>query len=147
MAYEILLQSDVEPYEAVVPLIEGSCNIRMWTRQEPDADTDLEAIVGMYVYSHMSVGASLMQRMPKPNDIGEYYRIYFSYGHDNFYRGTPSEAPDPYELTLPLAPVLKQYQMRCYASTELIKGEDGWYSPDLFDYSLFKERFERRELK
>ena len=77
----------------------------------------------------------------------EAYRIYFSYGHDTFYRGTPSEAPDPYELTLPLAPVLKQYQMRCYASTELIKGEHGWYSPDLFDYSLFKERFERRDLK
>ena len=72
MAYEILLQSDVEPYEAVMPLFEGSCNIRMWTRSEPDADTDLEAIVGMYVYSHMPVEASLMQRMPNLKVISNY---------------------------------------------------------------------------
>ncbi|SVC73714.1 uncharacterized protein METZ01_LOCUS326568, partial [marine metagenome] len=53
MAYQILVQSDVDPYEAILPLLSDSCQIHMWREEEPPADTDFAAIEGLYVYSHM----------------------------------------------------------------------------------------------
>ena len=64
MAYQILVQSDVDPYEAILPLLSDSCQIHMWREKEPPADTDFAAIEGLYVYSHMWLDGALMERMP-----------------------------------------------------------------------------------
>ena len=64
MAYQILVQSDVDPYEAILPLLSDSCQIHMWREEEPPADTDFAAIEGLYVYSHMWLDGALMERMP-----------------------------------------------------------------------------------
>jgi|GEM_PF-5283492 lactate dehydrogenase-like 2-hydroxyacid dehydrogenase len=64
MAYQILVQSDVDPYEAVLPLLSDSCDLHMWREEEPPADTDFATIEGLYVYSHMWLDGALMERMP-----------------------------------------------------------------------------------
>ena len=63
MPYQILMQSDVDPYEAVLPLLSDSCETHLWKEREPPADTDFAIIEGLYVYSHMWVDGALMERM------------------------------------------------------------------------------------
>ncbi len=72
MAYQILVQSDVDPYEAILPLLSDSCQIHMWREEEPPADTDFAAIEGLYVYSHMWLDGALMERMPRLRVISNF---------------------------------------------------------------------------
>lgn len=72
VAYQILVQSDVEMYEAVLPLLSDSCEIHLWPEQEPPVDTDYAAIEGLYVYGHMWLDGALMERMPRLRVISNF---------------------------------------------------------------------------
>ena len=93
--------------------------------------------------------ARLIDPLPDTALGEEAYRIYYVIRGDDPEpeRSPTAVATDPADIFIPFEPSLTKYQMRCYISTVLVKGEDGWYSPDLFDFSLFRERFERRDLK
>ena len=72
MSYQVLFQADTEPYEGIIPLFGDRCEIKMWTRPEPEPDTDYHAIEAIYVYSHMWVDRALMARMPKLRIISNF---------------------------------------------------------------------------
>ncbi len=93
--------------------------------------------------------ARLVEPLPDTTRGEAAYRIYYVIRGDDPEpeRSPTAVATDPADIFIPFEPSLMKYQMRCYISTVLVKGKHGWYSPDLFDYSLFRERFERRELK
>lgn len=66
MTWQILIQSDVEPYETALHLLgEADCQLHWWREPEPPTDVDYEAIDGFYVYSHMWVSRELMALCPK----------------------------------------------------------------------------------
>lgn len=66
MPWRILMQSDVEPYETVMRLLEEAhCELDWWREEEPPPGLDYGALDGIYVYSHMWVSRELMTLCPK----------------------------------------------------------------------------------
>ena len=65
MSYRVLFQSDAAPYAGILPLMQERCEVDWWRQPEPDPATDLAAIEGIFVYSHMWVDRALMAQMPR----------------------------------------------------------------------------------
>ncbi|MEE2659633.1 MAG: D-glycerate dehydrogenase [Candidatus Latescibacterota bacterium] len=66
MPYEILINSDVKPYETVMSLLaESDCNLHWWSDPAPAIDTPFEIIQGIYSYGHGHVGREVLMRMPQ----------------------------------------------------------------------------------
>jgi len=63
MTWEVLIQSDVEPYERITQLLDkAGCNLHWWRDVEPPTDVDYAVIDGIYVYGHFPVTPQLMRR-------------------------------------------------------------------------------------
>ena len=73
MPWQILMQSDVEPYETVMRLLrEAGCELTWWREPEPPAGVDYGAVDGIYVYSHMWVSRELMARCPRLSIVSNF---------------------------------------------------------------------------
>ncbi|HJP33805.1 MAG TPA: D-glycerate dehydrogenase [Candidatus Latescibacteria bacterium] len=63
MTWQVLIQSDVEPYETITRrLDEGDCHLHWWRDVTPPEDADYTSIDGIYVYGHFAVTPELMKR-------------------------------------------------------------------------------------
>ena len=63
MSWQVLVQSDVDPYTTVTRLLaEAGCQLHWWRDVEPPEDVDYDRIDGIYVYGHYHVGRELMAR-------------------------------------------------------------------------------------
>ena len=63
MTWQVLIQSDVEPYETITRLLdEADCNLHWWRDVEPPHDADYAIIDGIYSYGHFPVTPELMKR-------------------------------------------------------------------------------------
>ncbi len=63
MTWQVLIQSDVEPYETITRLLdEGDCHLHWWRDVAPPEDADYTSIDGIYVYGHFAVTPELMKR-------------------------------------------------------------------------------------
>lgn len=76
------------------------------------------------------------------------YRVHYVPGYDRGDRPPRDTemAVDPFNMFLPLSESVRKYQMRCYVSFTILRKDQRWFLPDPFDFSLFRERFERRDL-
>ena len=72
MTYRVLFQSDADPYHSIVPMLEERCQLDWWREPDVDPAIDLGAIEGVYVYSHMWMDRSLMERMPNLKVISNF---------------------------------------------------------------------------
>lgn len=66
MTWQVLIQSDVEPYVRITELI-GAQDIQLhwWRDDAPDEDTPFDTIDAIYSYGHFAVTGDLMRRCPK----------------------------------------------------------------------------------
>jgi glyoxylate reductase len=66
LSWQILIQSDVPPYETVMRLLdEAGCQLHWWREHEPPEDVDYSILEGFYVYGHFHVSRETMARSPK----------------------------------------------------------------------------------
>ena len=72
MTHRVLFQSDADPYHAIVPMLQERCQLEWWREPEVDPGIDLNTIEGIYVYSHMWLDHSLMERMPNLRMISNF---------------------------------------------------------------------------
>jgi glyoxylate reductase len=65
MTYKVLVRSEVEPYETVLPMIAAQCNVVRWNPlQEAPAKDLLQSIEGVYNYGHFAFAGEHMDSMP-----------------------------------------------------------------------------------
>ncbi len=63
MSWQVLIQSDVVPYEPITRLLAASdCCLHWWRDAEPPRDIDYSVIDGIYSYGHFPVTRELMER-------------------------------------------------------------------------------------
>jgi|APSaa5957512622_1039677.scaffolds.fasta_scaffold51976_1 glyoxylate reductase len=63
MTWQVLIQSDVEPYETVTRLLAAAdCKLHWWRGIEPPEDIDYSIIDGIFTYGHFAVTPELMAR-------------------------------------------------------------------------------------
>lgn len=72
--YDVLLRSEVEPYETVVPLLErAGCRLVRWNPLgAAPADDVLRQVQGAYNYGHFAFTAEYMDRMPNLRVISNF---------------------------------------------------------------------------
>ncbi|MBT3345251.1 MAG: D-glycerate dehydrogenase [Gemmatimonadetes bacterium] len=66
MSWQVLIQSDVEPYVTITELL-GQADIKLhwWRDEAPEADTDFGVIDAIYSYGHFAVTGALMRQCPQ----------------------------------------------------------------------------------
>ena len=73
MAYQILLHSEVEPYQTIRPLLEAMGALCAWNPlADPPAAEALQQIEGLYNFGHHHVGGEKMDLMPKLRVISNF---------------------------------------------------------------------------
>ena len=66
MTWQVLIQSDVEPYVTITRLLDqADIELHWWRDHEPDPDTNFDVIDAIYAYGHFSVTRELMQKCPR----------------------------------------------------------------------------------
>lgn len=66
MTWQVLIQSDVEPYETITQLLDqADIQLHWWRDAAPDPGTAFDVMEGIYSYGHFAVTDELMQRCPQ----------------------------------------------------------------------------------
>jgi len=66
MAWQVLIQSDVELYVTITKLLDqADVELHWWKGLTPDPDTAFDVIDAIYVYGHFSVTRELMMNCPR----------------------------------------------------------------------------------